>query len=328
MDALADLLDGVQARSAAFCRTVLVPPWALRIADHAPLALATPLRGHAWVVDAGSTYRVGPGDVAVVTGSRPYVVADDPATPADVVVHAGNRVTTLDGREVTTLDPPGGEVPERAGIVASGTYRVTGDVGARLLAALPRVLVVPAHDVAGGVMDLLAAELAHERPGQQVALDRLLDLALLTTLRAWFTRPEAAAPGWYRALGDPVVGRALRLLHGAPSRQWTVESLAREVGSSRAAFARRFREHVGEPPLTYLTTWRLTLAADLLQRTDRTLESIAREVGYSSGFALSGAFRRVRGVSPRDHRTARAALRDEAAVTRTALGEVTAAARR
>src|SRR5690606_27432949 len=136
-------------------------------------------------------------------------------------------------------------------------------------------------------------------PGQQVVLDRLLDLALISTLRAWFNRPEADAPGWYRAHSDPVVGPALGAIHDAPTRPWTVASLAEVAGASRAAFARRFGALVGQPPMTYLTHWRLALAADLLRSTDASVEAIARQVGYANAFALTVAFKRVRGVTPR-----------------------------
>ena len=133
-------------------------------------------------------------------------------------------------------------------------------------------------------------------------LDRLLDLLLIAVLRAWFARPEAEAPAWYRAHGDPVVGRALRLLHNNPAHPWTVATLAAEIGVSRAALARRFTELVGEPPMTFLTGWRLALAADLLREPDATVGAVARQVGYGSPFALSTAFKRVRGVSPQQHR--------------------------
>ena len=119
--------------------------------------------------------------------------------------------------------------------------------------------------------------------------------------------PPGAAPGWYRAHGDPVVGPALRLLHHEPARPWSVESLARETGVSRAALARRFAELVGEPPMSFLTGWRLALAADLLRDPDATLAAVARQVGYGSPYALSTAFKRVRGVSPREHRAVAAA---------------------
>jgi AraC-like DNA-binding protein len=314
VDALADLLDGVRARTAAFCQAVLEPPWAMRIADEAPLALATALRGHAWIVpgDAEPTL-IRTGDVAVIKGPGRYTVCDDPDTPPTTVVHPGNRLTTIDGVDVTddlrlspftsALGPNAVAWPDGSAVIASGTYQVSGDVSGRLLAALPRVLRLPREDARSPIMDLLAAEVTRNEPGQQVVLDRLLDLALIATLRTWFARPEANTPGWYLAHGDPLVGTALRMIHDAPARPWTVSSLATAAGASRAAFARRFTALVGQPPMTYLTHWRLDRAADLLRDTDATVESIARQVGYANAFALTVAFKRVRGSTPRQHRT-------------------------
>jgi AraC-like DNA-binding protein len=307
MDALADLLRGARADSAAFCQAILEPPWSLRIADGAPLAFATALRGHMWIVpDDDEPVLMRTRDVAIIKGPDAYTVGDDPATPPDIIVHAGNRLTTMTGVDITdelSLGPrTSGKSADGSAVVASGTYQVAGDVSDRLLNALPGILVVPAAEMRGPVMDLLADEVSRDEPAQQIVLDRLLDLALIATLRAWFARPEAEAPGWYRAQADPVVGQGLRLIHDDPAHAWTVASLAAKVGASRAAFARRFATLVGEPPMTYLTGWRIALAADLLRGTDGTIGSIARQVGYANAFALSVAFKRVRGVTPSRHR--------------------------
>ncbi|KMS65962.1 AraC family transcriptional regulator [Prauserella rugosa] len=319
MDALADVLAGVRARSAAFCRTVLEPPWALRIDDGARLALVTMVRGHAWIVpDAGSgavqsgiaepgiaePVLIGEGTVAVVKGPGPYVVADEIDTPASVVVRPGNRLTTVDGTDITDEFLTAAAESETPGssVMVSGTYQVAGDVGARLLGALPDVALVAAADIGSPVLDLLIAELAGSRPGQQVVLDRLLDLALIETVRTWLDGQRDAAPGWFRAQSDPVVGQALRLIHDDPGAQWTVARLAAHCGVSRAAFARRFTDLVGSPPMAYLADWRMTVAADLLRTTGDTAESVARKVGYANAFAFSAAFKRHRGLSPREHR--------------------------
>lgn len=314
MDALGDLLDGVRARTAAFCQAVLEPPWALRIADQAPLALASALHGHAWIVpDDAAPILIRTGDVAVIKGPAPYTVSDHPDTPPSLVVHAGNRLTTTHGRDLTAglrlsswttaLGSRADDLrPESAAVVASGTYQVSGDVSGRLLAALPGVALVPREQFRSPILDLLAVEVGRDEPGQQAVLDRLLDLALIATLRAWFGRPEADAPGWYQAHGDPLVGPALRSIHDDPARPWTVASLAATTGASRAAFARRFSALVGQPPMTYVTHWRLDLAADLLRSTDATISSVARQVGYANAFALTVAFKRVRGINPRQHR--------------------------
>ncbi|MDQ0686996.1 transcriptional regulator GlxA family with amidase domain [Streptomyces achromogenes] len=146
-------------------------------------------------------------------------------------------------------------------------------------------------------------EIIRDEAGQEVVLDRMLDLLVIAALRAWFSRPEAAAPAWYQALADPVVGRVLRLVQDDPAHPWTVASLAAKAGVSRAAMARRFTDLVGEPPMTYLAGWRLALAADRLRDSEDTIGAIARQIGYGSAFSLSSAFKRVYGVSPQEHRT-------------------------
>jgi AraC-like DNA-binding protein len=133
---------------------------------------------------------------------------------------------------------------------------------------------------------------------------RIEDEAPLTVVavvrgHAWL---DAHAPGWYRGYSDPVVGEALRQIDHAPQQPWTVQSLAGAAGVSRATLARRFSELVGESPMTFLTGQRIALAADLLGEPQATLESVARQVGYASPYALSTAFKRLRGVSPQQYR--------------------------
>ena len=144
--------------------------------------------------------------------------------------------------------------------------------------------------------------MARDEPGQEAVLDRLLDLLLIATLRTWFARARRRRPGWYRANSDPVVGPALRMLQHNPAHPWTVASLAAEAGAVTRRLARRFTELVGEPPMAFLTDWRLTLAADMLLEPGATIGAVARQVGYGSPYALSTAFKRARGVSPREHR--------------------------
>jgi AraC-like DNA-binding protein len=183
---------------------------------------------------------------------------------------------------------------------------VLSEICRPLLDGLPALVILRAGDWDTPVVPLLAGEVAREDPGQEAVLDRLLDLLLITALRTWFARPDVTPPAWYRAHSDPVVGQALRLLHDDPAHPWTVAELAAAASVSRAALARRFTELIGQPPMAYLTGWRLALAADLLRAPDSTVSTVARQVGYASSFALSTAFKRVRGISPREHR-ARAA---------------------
>ena len=307
MDAVAGLLDGPRARGAFLLRSILDPPWSLRIQDEAPLALVAIAEGEAWVVpDDGEAVPLRPGDVAITRGPDPYTVADDPATPPQAVIHPGGRCTTPEGRELTELTYLGvrtwGNSPDGSTMMLVGAYQMHREVSRRLLGALPQLLVLPGDAWDSPLIPLLGDEIAKDDPGQEAVLDRLLDLLLIAVLRAWFARPEAEAPAWYRAFSDPVVGPALRLLQNDTARRWTVASLAAETGVSRAALARRFKELVGEPPMKFLTGWRLALAADLLREPDATIGSVAAEVGYGSSFALSAAFKREHGISPQEHR--------------------------
>jgi AraC-like DNA-binding protein len=308
MDAIAGLLDGPRAREAFVLRSSMDPPWSVRIADEAPLTVVALARGHAWIVLDGdaSPSHLDEGDVAIFRGPDPYTLADEPSTSPQAIIHPGQRCATIAGEELSERWRQGvrtwGNSPDGATVMLTGTYQLHSEVSGRLLRALPSLLVLRDAEWDCPLVPLLAAEVAKDEPGQEAVLDRLLDLLLIAVLRAWFARPNAATPGWYRASSDPVVGHALRLMHHNPAHPWTLGELADEVGISRAALARRFTELVGEPPMTFLTGWRIALAADLMREPGATLDSVANEVGYGSAFALSSAFKRVRGVSPQQYR--------------------------
>ncbi|WP_051744587.1 AraC family transcriptional regulator [Streptomyces yerevanensis] len=307
-DPLTDLLNGVRTSGAVFNQSSPSGSWAARFEDGSPLALAVLLRGSVWVMpQGGDPVRLGAGDVAVLSGGAPYVIADDPATEPDVVIRAGGRCTTLQGEELISARIPGVRAGDTAGpdsaLLVNGLYTVDGGTPGRLLAALPPLAVIEA-DVGNCPFSLTAfEEITREEPGQQILLDRALDLMLITALRAWFTRPGAQVPTWYRAYSDPVVGPALRLLHTNPAHPWTLPALAAQTGASRANLARRFAALVGQPPMTYLRERRLALAADLLREPEATLAVVADRVGFAGAFALSAAFKREHGVSPSEYRT-------------------------
>ncbi|WP_024802446.1 AraC family transcriptional regulator [Nocardia sp. BMG51109] len=324
MDPLESLLESPRARGAFVMRTLLDPPWSLRIRDESPLTVVAVVRGSGWIVPdpnggappepgqpspvssggADSPRRLREGDVAIIRGPGHYTVADDPATAPQVYIDPGQVTTTAAGEVLCETWSLGvrswGTDPDAATMLVTGSYEHESATGHRLLRALPPLIVLPRAELDSPVLDLLVEESAKDRPAQGAMLDRLLDLLLIATLRAWFARNDA--PPWYRAHADPLVGKALRLLQNNPAHPWTVTALAAETGMSRAALARRFTGLVGEPPMAFLADWRLSLAADLLHGSDATVESIAHRVGYGSAFALSTAFKRHFGLSPREHR--------------------------
>jgi AraC-like DNA-binding protein len=307
VDAFTGLLDGPRARDAFLLRCLMAPPWSLHIADESPLALVAVVRGEAWLVPAkGAAIRVRDGGVAVIRGPEPYTLAGDPATAPRVLIEPGQRCTTLRGQPLHEKMNLGvrtwGNSPNGRTSLLIGVYQRPSEISASLLDALPEMLALPADAWDCPLISLLADEIGRDELGQSVVLNRLLDLLLVSVLRAWLGRSSAATPAWYRAQSDPIVGPAIRMMHNDPAHGWTVASLGSACGVSRAAFARRFTELIGQPPMTFLTELRLTLAADLLRDPAAKVGAIAQQVGYGSPFALSSAFKRVRGVSPRDYR--------------------------
>ena len=245
MDALAGLLDGPRARGAFVLRSVLTAPWSIRVEDQAPLTVVAMVRGAAWFLgDGKAPTGLASGDIAIVRGPDPYTVADDPATPVGIVIHPGQRCTTVDGCEVplpnglgvrTWGNDPGGET-----MMLTGTYHLPGEISGRVLAALPTLVVLRQDEWDSHLVGLLRDEIGRDSPGQEAVLDRLQDLLLITALRSWFSRAEANTPGWFLAQNDPVVGSVLRLLqehqptHGpfapsrprptSPERDWLADS--------------------------------------------------------------------------------------------------------
>ncbi|WP_326568349.1 AraC family transcriptional regulator [Amycolatopsis rhabdoformis] len=300
MDVLTDLLHRARARTALVRQLIQRPPWSVAYEEAPALTVLTALGGPAWLrLGDGEPRRLDAGDIALVAAPA-YTIADDPGTPTQITIR-GNHKYLPGGEPVTEqwfLAPRTyGDGRPDATVVLRAAYELHGEVSDRLLALLPDLAVVPAGPRTNATLSLLAAEVSRDEPGQDAVLNRLLDLVLVQALRAWCAG-SPTPPAWYRALGDPAIGAALGLLHAEPARRWTVAGLAAEVGLSRAAFAARFTALVGEPPLTYLTGWRLTLAADLLRDNEKSVRQIANAVGYADAFAFSVAFKRGRGISP------------------------------
>jgi AraC-like DNA-binding protein len=168
---------------------------------------------------------------------------------------------------------------------------------------LPRVLLVPIRDGPASTMlrELLRTgvrESSASRPGADSLLAKLSELMFVEAMRVYAESLPPEGKGWLAAVRDAHVGRALALLHAEPKRDWTVEDLAREAALSRSALAERFAALVGEPPMQYLTRWRLTLAAAALRAGGRAVARIAEEYGYESESAFNRAFKREFDVPP------------------------------
>ena len=156
-------------------------------------------------------------------------------------------------------------------------------------------------------MQFAVAESRERRPGGESVLGRLSELMFVDVVRQYLATLPEDRTNWLAGLREPFVGRAIEALHRSPARHWTLESLAREVGLSRSALAERFADFVGQPPMQYLASWRMQIAASQLQSTTDTVAEIAARVGYESEAAFSRAFKKTVGKAPSDWRKRRRA---------------------
>lgn len=302
MDVLTEALASMRSGRASSVRTEARAPWGLRFGAIAGAGFHVVVHGTCWLVPpAGDPLPLSPGDLVFLRTGSEHVLCDDPSSP--VQDFAPERVDASSPIGRVVVDGPGART-----VLLCGAYQLDRGRPHPLMLTLPEVIHIPArlgqHPELHGAISLLGAELENSRSGSDGIVPALIDALLLYVVRAWL---DDHHEGWAVALGDGAVAQALRAIHQEPERAWTVEDLAAEAALSRPAFARRFTTLVGEPPLTYLTRWRMTVAARLLAESGMSLKMLAARTGYGNEFAFAKAFKRSFGVSPGQYRRDRQA---------------------
>ena len=297
MDVLSDVIAVMRTGRPVVARVAWEAPWAQRFAPvPGASGFQVVLEGTCWLLrEHADPVELRAGDVVFLPDGRGHTLADRPTTPPAAEACDPNDPDLAAGHPVPANPTT---------VTLCGAYELA-DVHP-LLRDLPDTVLVSGPEL-DAAATLLAGELEHPRPGSDALVPALLDALLLYLLRAWSSGPSETT-GWAAALKDPVTAAALHHIHRHPAHPWTVAELAATAGLSRAPFAKRFTALVGQPPLTYLTWWRLTTAARLLRDTDAPLAGIAGRVGYTSEFAFAAAFKRAHGTAPGRYR--RSAPRD------------------
>jgi AraC-like DNA-binding protein len=310
MDALSDVLRVVRFSGGIFLEVKFRGPWCVlsqvRAADCGPgvksdggmVAFHYVLEGHLKIRIGNEPPRnAGPGSLILISRNDPHVLGSDISLPP---ADGHKLIRKAAEHELAFIDHGNGRTVKNhfvCGFLATGVRQHP------LLMALPGLLVSdmrgkPCAEWAESSFRYAAREHAAHRPGSQDTLGRLSELLFIEAVREHIETLPADATGWLAALRDPSLSRALTVMHARPAHSWTAEELAKEACLSRSAFAERFTDTVGLPPMSYLTRWRMLLAGQRLRESADTIAQVAESVGYESESTFSRAFTREMGIAP------------------------------
>ena len=309
-DPLGETLHLLRLTGSYYCRSELTAPWGVELPPfEGSMMFHVVTAGHCWLeVEGEEPHLLRQGSLALVPHGNGHCIRSHPT----------------DGT-VPLFDIPVEKVSERYEIMRYGgdgklTHLTCGVVrfdhvaGQQLIALLPKVLQIDTWAYEEGnwlqsTLHFIAREAREMRPGGETVITHLADILIIQAIRSWLESEAGADRGWIAALRDKHVGSALAAIHRNPEKEWTLASLAKEVGMSRSGFSARFTHLVGDSAIQYLTRWRMKLARAQLQETSDSLSVIADRLGYQSEAAFSRAFKRVFDVPPGSVRhTAKASL--------------------
>jgi AraC-like DNA-binding protein len=298
-DPLADVLALLRPAAVLAAELVAHGRWSLEFAAAPAVKFGVVVAGECLIAVRGRAPKaLHAGDIFLLGGPAPFVMASDMETPSrsahEVLSRAGERVARL------------GNARAKPTVHLFGGHFLLEPANAHLLVdALPSFVRIPADEASSlrGLIPLFVDEVRSMHLGRVRALDQLAQLVLTYALR-WLDSDgkSLARTSWLRALADSHIGAALRHIHSNVEGGTSLAELARVAGMSRTAFAARFKELVGRPPLAYAIQWRMSLAKDALRTTDSAIGELAFKFGYESESAFSMAFRREVGCSPRAYR--------------------------
>ncbi|MFT3695742.1 MAG: AraC family transcriptional regulator [Kofleriaceae bacterium] len=272
--------------------------WALALPGVPVVRLHVVLAGQCWLAIDKTKVQLRAGDCFLAPHAKPLLIASDLSIKKPTPLPQAIRST--DGGVLRIVCNDGGDL-----FIAGSAFRLQGHFQDIVFGQLPSVIHIPSHLDQAAVLrwgiERLAAEVRSVQPGRALMLRHLAPMMLLQTLRSYISS-GGDHRNWFAALSDERLARALAVMHADPARAWSLESLAKVAGLSRAGFALNFKKWVGITPLEYLTQWRVQVARELLSDGDRRIAEVANAVGYESESAFSTAFTRIVGERPGHYR--------------------------
>jgi AraC-like DNA-binding protein len=301
VDVLTDVLNTLELKGWLCSRTEVASPWRFDFAasQDSTFHILNFGGGYLYVEGEPAPRRVEDGDVIVFPHGHAHTICDELASPLTKAAHLD-----YDPHREYEVFPFDGEGTKT--VLLCGVFHFEHPGDHPLLQCLPKIIHIPgergrmAHGFAD-IVSFIARESASPQQGAEVMLRRLTEMLFIQVVRVWIDQQAEASGGWLAALHDPSISTALGLIHQLPKRGWKVEELAEAVALSRSAFTARFTRLVGEPPMKYLTRWRMNMATRLLQNGIK-VEKIAQQLGYDSDVAFRKAFKREVGIPPARYR--------------------------
>jgi len=321
-DVLSEVLSAVRLTGSVFFDVTTAPPWVAEAPPSAQIADAIKpgaqhaieyhviTRGSCWIsiVDGApfEPVQLQEGDIAVIPHGEPHVVSSAPRMRAEPDLASHRRPPDESDLPFKLRTGGGGDTDAH---LMCGFFTCDVRPFNPLLDALPRFMRIGRGTSAATdallehFLHLASIDNADKRAGAQSVLNKLSELLFIEAIRTYMDQLSSANTGWLSGLRDPLVGRALALLHARPARAWTLDELAGNCGASRSALVGRFTQLMGYPPIQYLTRWRMQLAARRLTERGAKVAAVAQEVGYDSEAAFSRAFKKFSGQSPSEWRS-------------------------
>lgn len=321
-DVLSEVLSAVRLTGSVFFDVTATSPWVAEAPPSAQIAGAVMpgaqhaieyhviTRGSAWIsiVDGApfEPVQLQEGDIAVIPHGEPHVVSSAPRMRAEPDLASHRRPPDESDLPFKLRTGGGGDTDAH---LMCGFFTCDVRPFNPLLDALPRFMRIGRGTSAATdallehFLHLASIDNADKRAGAQSVLNKLSELLFIEAIRTYMDQLSSANTGWLSGLRDPLVGRALALLHARPARAWTLDELAGNCGASRSALVGRFTQLMGYPPIQYLTRWRMQLAARRLTERGAKVAAVAQEVGYDSEAAFSRAFKKFSGQSPSEWRS-------------------------